>query len=173
MPFCTQCGAQVDEKAVICPSCGAQQVRVNTTNANNNFNAGFTPPPFPNGNAMGDDLTMMFDPNDVQQNKVLSIFAYLGILFLVPLLAAPNSQFARFHVNQGLVLFLFDIASGIVVGIFSVIVVWIPIVGIILIGLIGGVVSIGILICTILGIINAATGKAKELPLIGKIKIIK
>lgn len=171
MPFCTHCGAQIDEKAVICPSCGAQQ---GTSNVNNNFNAGYTPPPPPpNGNVMGNDLTMTFDPNDVQQNKVLSLFSYLGLLFLIPLLAAPNSPFARFHVNQGVVLFLFDIVSGIAVGIISAIVVWIPFVGVILIGLLGAAISICSLIFTILGIINAVTGKAKELPLIGKIKIIK
>ena len=173
MPFCTQCGAKIDEKAVICPSCGAQQVNANTSNANYNFNAGFTPPPSPNNSFMGDDLTQMFDPNDVQQNKVLSVFAYLGILFLIPLLAVPNSRFARFHVNQGLVLFLFDIASGIIVGIVSAIFIWTPIVGSIIIWLISSIFTIGALILTILGIMNAATGKAKELPLIGKIKLIK
>lgn len=166
MAFCTQCGAQIDDKAVVCPSCGAQQ-------ANNTANTGanFVPPP--SGNVMGDDFTLQFDPNDVQQNKVLSIFAYIGILFLIPLLAAPNSQFSRFHANQGLVLFLADIASGIVIGVLTAILIWIPIVGSIVVGLISAVVSIGLLILMVFGIINAATGKAKELPLIGKIKIIK
>lgn len=175
MAFCTQCGAQIDDNAVICPSCGAQQEKPNIANANadNNFNAGFTPPPSPNGNVMGDDFTFQYDPNDVQQNKVLSVFAYIGILFLIPLLAAPNSPYARFHTNQGLVLFLADVIGGIAVGILTAILIWIPIVGVILVGLISAVYGIGVFVLIILGIVNAATGKAKELPLLGKIRIIK
>ena len=181
MAFCTQCGAPIDDKAVICPSCGAQQAssaaNAGTSNnfnanANNNPGANFVPPPS-SGNVMGDDFTQQFDPNDIQQNKVLSIFAYIGILFLIPLLAAPNSQFSRFHANQGLVLFLADIAFGIVIGVLTVILIWIPVFGSIVVGLISAVVYIGLLILMVLGIVNAATGKAKELPLIGKIKIIK
>lgn len=170
MAFCTQCGKQLDDNAVICPSCGAQ--RENNT-ANNNFNSGFTPPPSPNGNVMGDDFTFQYDPYDIQQNKVMAVLAYIWILFLVPLLAAPNSPYARFHANQGLVLFLADIAGGIVVGILSAILIWIPFVGVILTGLISTVYGICTFILMIMGIVNAATGKAKELPIIGKIKIIK
>lgn len=174
MAFCTKCGAQIDDNAVICPSCGAQQEKPNdNANVNNNFNAGFTPPPAPNGNMMGDDFTSQYDPNDVQQNKVMAVLAYFWVLFLIPLLAAPNSQFARFHANQGLVLFLAEIAGGIVIGILTAILIRIPIVGVILTGLISGVFSIGMFVLMIMGIINAATGKAKEVPILGKIKIIK
>lgn len=174
MAFCTKCGAQIDDNAVICPSCGAQQETNANANANgSNFNAGFTPPPAPNGNIMGDDFTFQYDPNDVQQNKAMAVLAYFWVLFLVPLLAAPNSQFARFHANQGLVLFLADIAGGIVIGILTAILIWIPIVGVILTGLISGVFSIGMLVLMIMGIVNAASGKAKEVPILGKIKIIK
>lgn len=168
MAFCTQCGAQIDDKAVVCPSCGAQQEGANV-GANNSYNAGFTPPPIP----MGNDFTQQFDPYDVQQNKVFSVLAYFGFLFLVPLLAAPNSPFARFHTNQGLVLFIFDIVGGIAVSIITAIFIWIPIVGGIVITIVSSVVSLGVVILTILGIVNAATGKAKELPLIGKIRILK
>ena len=168
MAFCTQCGAQIDDNAVICPSCGAQREGVNI-NANNGYNAGFTPPPV----SMGNDFTQQFDPNDIQQNKVFSVLAYFGFLFLIPMLAAPNSQFARFHTNQGLVLFLFDIAGGIAVSIITAIFVWVPIVGGIIITIVSSVVSLGIAVLLILGVINAATGKAKELPVIGKIRILK
>ena len=170
MAFCTQCGAQIDDNAAVCPSCGAQQANANAnTNANNNFNAGFTPPPVP----MGNDFTQQFDPNDIQQNKVLSLFAYIGIFFLIPLLAAPNSRFARFHANQGLVLFLFDVAAGIAVGILTAIFIWVPIAGSIIITIVSAAVYLCLLAAMIIGIVYAATGKAKELPLIGKIKILK
>lgn len=95
----------------------------------------------------------------------MAVLAYIGILFLIPLLAAPNSKYARFHANQGLVLFIVDIAVGIV----STILLFIPIVG----AIIGGLLGLAIFIFLIMGIVNAASGKAKELPLIGKIRILK
>lgn len=41
------------------------------------------------------------DPQDVQANKVMAILAYFGLLVFVPLFAAKESRFARFHTNQG------------------------------------------------------------------------
>ena len=94
-------------------------------------------------------------------NKLLAAISYIGILFLVPLLAAKDDAFARFHANQGLVLFL----VGIVLGIIGII----PFVGPIIAG-IGGIVTF---VFAILGIINAINGAMKPLPLIGGIEIIK
>ncbi len=59
----------------------------------------------------------------------MSVLAYIGILFLIPLLACPNSRFARYHTNQGLVLFLLELAIGVVTGIFTFIPVIGPIIG--------------------------------------------
>ena len=76
MAVCSKCGAQIPDNTGVCPSCGAPQE--NGANQQAYVNG---------GNYM--------DPNDVQQNKVMAVLAYIGILFLVPLLAAPNSQYAR------------------------------------------------------------------------------
>lgn len=120
------------------------------------------------------DFTQQFDPNDIEQNKVLALFSYLGILFLIPLLAAPNSQYARFHTNQGIVLFIADIVLGIVIGVVSVLLTLIGgFAGIAIAGVISGLIGLCIFIFVILGIVNAVTGKAKELPVIGKIRILK
>lgn len=146
MAVCSKCGAQIPDNTGVCPSCGAPQE--NGANQQAYVNG---------GNYM--------DPNDVQQNKVMAVLAYIDILFLVPLLAAPNSQYARFHTNQGLVLFLFDI----VVGILTAVLAFIPFIGLI----VSSVLGLGVFVLMILGIVNAATGKANELPLIGKIRIIK
>ena len=93
--------------------------------------------------------------------RLFSVLAYIGILWLVPLLAAKDSKLAQFHANQGLVLFLFEIAVGIV---------WvIPVLGWI-IGFCGWIIG---LILAITGIINASKGEMKPLPLIGGISILK
>jgi uncharacterized membrane protein len=100
------------------------------------------------------------NPADVEKNKVFAVLAYLGILFIVPLLAAKESPFAMYHANQGLVLFLGWVALGIVS--------MIPLVGLIaFVGYVAGLVFM------ILGIINAANGQMKPLPLIGGISILK
>ena len=81
---------------------------------------------------------------------------------------APNSRFARFHANQGLVLFILVAIAGAVAGVICLIpFVWI--IG----GILSAAVSIFGLVLSILGIVNAANGQAKQLPLIGGITLLK
>jgi uncharacterized membrane protein len=123
------------------------------------------------------DTTAQFDPEDIEQNKVMGVLAYFGILVLVPMLAAKESAFARFHSNQGLILCIAIIAWAIVHGLLMAI-----LGGLLLPGgwriysLIGTILSLIYLIFTVLaiiGIVNALNGKAKELPIIGKYKLLK
>jgi uncharacterized membrane protein len=107
------------------------------------------------------------DPADVEKNKVMGILAYLGILWLVPLLAAKDSAFARYHTNQGLVLILASIAVWIVSFVLDFVLVFIPVVGWIMMALLHFGLFIGIIVLVVLGIINAANGVCKPLPLIG------
>lgn len=118
---------------------------------------------------------IVFNTEDVNGNKVFGILAYIGILFLVPLFAAKDSQYARFHTNQGLVLFIaeviLNIAAKIVIGIFSVASLGLLAVPIsIVLNLVVWAFSVGFMI---LGIVNACSGEAKELPVIGKITILR
>ena len=114
------------------------------------------------------DHTAEFDAADIESNKVMGILAYLNILVLIPIFAAKDSKFARFHANQGLILFVISAAWGIV----SFILGFIPIINI-LAGIVGWVLGIIIFVLSILGIINAAKGLAKELPIVGKFKLLK
>jgi len=116
---------------------------------------------------------IVFNTEDVQQNKVFAILAYIGILFLVPLLAAKDSQYARFHTNQGIVLFITDIILSIVLGIVSAIFAFLPVIGWIITALISTVIGIVVLVFLILGIVNACSGEPKKLPIIGGITILK
>ncbi|MDD3920128.1 MAG: DUF4870 domain-containing protein, partial [Eubacteriales bacterium] len=118
------------------------------------------------------DTTGSYDQADVQQNKAMAILAYFGPLVLIPLFAAKDSRFARFHANQGLVLCIAEIAYGIIYSIISAILMAISW-RLAFILTILSLVYILFTVLAILGIINAANGKAKELPLIGKIRIIK
>jgi uncharacterized membrane protein len=117
------------------------------------------PPAPPASAATGGPGIFTPDPADVDKNKVFGILSYLWILWLVPLLAAKDSPFAKYHCNQGLVLFLAWIATWVV----NMVLVFIPILG----WLIMFALIIGLLVLTIIGIINAANGVCKPLPLIG------
>ncbi|MEI8200073.1 MAG: DUF4870 domain-containing protein [Eubacteriales bacterium] len=97
-------------------------------------------------------------------NKLYNVLSYLN-LWLIGLLVAPNEQDVKFHVNQGIILTIGWVAAGIL----SFILAFIPILGWVLAFAI--YVFIGVL--AIMGIINAAKGEQKELPVIGKIKILK
>src|SRR5665647_1780587 len=104
--------------------------------------------------------TIDVDKQEAEDGKLISIFAYISILFLIPLLAAKDNKFARFHANQGLVLFLTSMALAIVSNILSWII-W-PLGS--LVSIIG---SLGILAFAIIGIINVVQLETKPLPLIG------
>jgi uncharacterized membrane protein len=112
------------------------------------------------------------DAADIEKNKIFAILAYLSILFLVPLLAAPQSKFARYHTNQGLLLFLASLGACIVAAIATFILSFIPFVGCIGVILVPAV-GLGSLVLTVLGIINAANGQCKPLPLIGQFTLLK
>lgn len=114
------------------------------------------------------DTTAEYDQNDIQQNKVMAILAYLSWLVLVPIFAAKESKFARFHANQGIVLAIAEIICWVALGILGNL----PFIGWIF-SIMDGLFSLVCLIFAVIGIMNAANGKAKELPLLGHFKILK
>lgn len=153
MITCKQCGTQVEEGVKHCTNCGAPieaPVQQNqTVDLSEKFNE-------LNNTA---DTTSEYDAQDIENNKVMALLAY--IIFLIPLLAAKDSKFARFHTNQGLVLFLCALLSSVIAVI--------PLIGWIIAPIAGVIITV----LAIIGIINALGGKAKELPIIGKFKILK
>lgn len=98
----------------------------------------------------------------------MGILAYIRILWVVPLFAAKDSGFARFHANQGLVLWLVSVFMGVLNTILGLI----PVVGVI-IGIVAWIVNVATFVLAIIGIINAAKGEMKPLPVIGGIQILK
>lgn len=113
-----------------------------------------------NTNQAGNTEQYVPDPADVEKNKVMAGLAY--ILFFLPLIACPDSKYGKFHANQGLLLFIVSVAGNFILGI-------IPIIGWILMPIFG----IGVLIVAIMGLINGLNGNAKDLPVIGKYRIIR
>jgi uncharacterized membrane protein len=119
-------------------------------------------------NLMGTPEALEVSADDAETNKIFGILAYLSILCLIPIITAKDSPFAKYHANQGFVLFLAEVATIIVTSAF----VFIPFIGFIVyfLHLILLLVFTGV---SILGIINAAAGKCVPLPVIGGIKLLK
>lgn len=91
--------------------------------------------------------------------KTTDIVAYLTWIGFIIALVAGDKENSKFHLNQALVLNLFAL-----IGSFS----WIPIIGILT-----GIWSLFVFVCWIIGFVAAINGEEKEVPLLGKIKILK
>lgn len=162
MKICPNCGAQMDNNAMFCTSCGTP----------------WTPPsgPVPGqggyqdqggyaygaGYAMPYDHTSEFTAEDVRDNKVFCLIVYLiGIPgIIIAMLAANSSPFVGFHVRQALKI---TVVSTLTV-IASAVLCWtiiIPIAGVVFIG----VLSIIRIIC----FFRICSGKAIEAPIVRSI----
>lgn len=166
MAFCPKCGKEVAEDAKFCNACGASlQAEVKEEPKTEEVKAEESSVQTAADKAKEmmntPDLTAEFDAADIEANKAFAILSYIGLLWLVPLLAAPNSKYAKFHTNQGLVLWI----ASMIVGVVAII----PILGWI-VAFVGGITTF---VLMILGIINAGSGKAKQLPIIGKFTLLK
>jgi len=138
-----------------------------------------TPPASPTPLAAGapaSPVPEMGDPADVEKNKVMALLSYISILWLVPLLAAKDSPFAKFHCNQGILLTIVAFGVGIVLGIGSTILSFIPVIRVV-----AGCVSCvlfpalmaAVLVLAIMGIMNALNGKMKPLPMFPVVNWVK
>ena len=67
------------------------------------------------------DTTADYDKKDIEDNKLMGVLAYIGLLFLIPLFAAKESKFAQFHTNQGILLCIVGVA-GTFVGLIPILV---------------------------------------------------
>jgi len=93
----------------------------------------------------------------MKRSKFLAILSYINFLVLIPLFAAGRNEFVKKHMKQGLFLLLCLVLLPFVL--------IIPLVGWIL----GGVWAAVLVVLWIMGVISAATGHERSLPLIGKL----
>lgn len=166
MAFCKNCGNQIPDDAVFCANCGSPVENAQQQAPQQPVQPG----------------VMNNDGSVLSSDKSLAWLAYIpwAPLFLVPLFVRKTSEYCKFHVKQGATLWAVGVAYEIIKTIL------LAIIGAIFPGYYGWYTyhhstvynifsilfwggSVFLFVLAIIGIVNAATGKKNELPLIGKI----
>jgi len=164
--FCSECGGRLEEEVKnVEPEVQAHQDQKEQSKSKNGF--------------MGADRTAEFDQADINRNKIYGILASFGILFFIPLVADPQSKYCKFWANQGLIILIVQmiasVVSSVITGILGLFA-EIEVIGILfsLLSLLVSIVFAAIpVVFVVFALVYSGTGKAQELPIIGKFSLIK
>ena len=114
-------------------------------------------------NEQYNDPTMM-DPaagytgEPTGSEKAFAVLAYFGLLWLIGLLKAPekDTAYVKNHVNNGIILTIIGVASGVVAAI--------PVIG----WIVAAIVGVATFVFAIIGIVKACQNQTYLFPVIGE-----
>lgn len=163
MKICQNCGAQMDDKAMFCTTCGApwsapamKAPDMNDGGYQNYYQGGaaYGPMPF--------DHTDEFTQQDIHDNKVFCLAIYLmGVVgILIGLLGSKESPYVAFHIRQSLKITVAQTLTGILSGVLF----WT-----IIAPLVGGVFIAILFVVRIICFVRVCSGKAIEPPIVRSI----
>ena len=144
MKYCKYCGTSMPNESKFCPGCGANQTGEVKETVTPTYNQMIV--------SMGEPL-----------NKGMAVLGYFFPLIMY--LVNPKEDFARFHIGQAMNLWIWQIIYIVGVMIISAIT---PEIGRLL-----ALANLYFSVCTVIGLIYAAQGERKKLPLVGDLEIIK
>ena len=172
---CPNCGALLSENSAFCTECGTTVLGKQNSQV------------FASGSGMEDQARTLCGSQEQipayngevcmqvsGKEKFMSFLAYWGLLVLIPIFAGKDSQYIRFHANQGLVIAITSIAMATISsltmflngnGFLALLVIMINLAII--------VFNLVLLVIGIIGMVNALTGKMKKLPIVGRFEILK
>lgn len=106
-----------------------------------------------------------------RRDIAMAVLAYLGILVLIPVFTGKDSEFVRYHSNQGLVLWICELIWWLIRRVVSTAVLmaswrWYVLPDAL------SIASLAFFGLAVMGIINAVNGRKKELPILGKIRLL-
>lgn len=158
MPYCSNCGRQIQNDARFCPYC-ATPVRTKKTRPAESLRGlaremDGTP-----------DYSERYQRADIRRNRTMAMLAYLSWAIVVPIIFARRSYFAVFHVNQallpnavGFTLICLAIFLSPTAAFFG----WLFV-----------LLDVPVIALRVLGFLNARSGRAKELPFVGKFRFFQ
>jgi len=218
--FCQNCGTQNDSASKFCLKCGSQMPVANNNmnmqqpvqpaqqpqqavdggvgiqpNQSNPAPQEFSNPnqqmQQPMNNQQPNNMNYAPQSNNNDNKKVFKILSYLGILWLVGIFAEKNDADVRFHVGQGMILFITNVVLVLAIYLINNFVIanifkteaiifgirtgaqTVSATGLFLMGLLSWGVWIAILVLAIMGIVNANKDENKPLPVIGNMAFYK
>ena len=122
------------------------------------------------------DFTSAYSASDINDNKFFAFLSYIPLFGLYSVFVeSKKSAFVKFHANQGLVLWLAYTAITLVMLILFILF-GITIIGLIVsffITLVEMLFALAYIGLTAFGIYLSFSGQAKELPVVGRFKILK
>ena len=172
MVFCSKCGKKLNERARFCPKVRAPVGERGGSGTSISQSGGGSSGTFSWDQAgQMRDLSREFQESDVEQNKLMAVLSYFSLLVLLPILCAKDSKYARFHANQGLMLLLVSMGWQFISAMLNLVFdrYWWQFRFLLSLSGVGYLLNL-VLFC--MGVANAVTGKAKELPLIGHFRIL-
>lgn len=101
--------------------------------------------------------------NNIDNNVLMGVLAYLSILVIIPFMMAKDEPFVRFHIKQGLVLLTLQVITFILSWFLALMYFFALFIGIII-----PLVNLGILVLAIVGIVHVIKNEQKELPIVGQ-----
>lgn len=104
----------------------------------------------------GENSAVKSEGEKVSPDSIMAVLAYIGPLVIVSYLVAKDEPFVKFHVKQGLVLFIIEMSVWFIGLVFY------PLWGLI------NFINLAPFILSIIGIVNAVKGAEKILPVVGK-----
>ena len=186
MKICPNCGAQLDDQAAFCVTCGIR-LPVNAAPAQpappvqpaqqqyQNPNGQQYQQPYqqqqyataPAAPVVSEyDHTEEFDAKDVSDNKAYAMLVYLmgTIGIIIALLAGKDSGYVQFHVRQGIKLTIVEMLATII-GVVLAFTIIVPIAA--------GVLAIVLLVARIIAFFDICKGRAREPIIVRKLKFLK
>lgn len=156
MAYCAKCGRRIQTDARFCAYCGAvvREERKNDRLRETARKLDRTP-----------DYSERYARADVRTNRTMAMLAYPSVLIVVPILFAPRSHFARFHVNQAMLPNLVGTALLLCAILLTPTAAFF--------GWLCAILDLPLLALRLMGFFNAYHGKAKELPFIGKFRFFQ
>lgn len=114
-----------------------------------------------------------FDAKEVTEGKGMAWMSYVGALVFIPFFVQKDNKYTHKHAVQGMNLFILEAIVAVGGSILMTVTGFISWILAAIVGISIWAIWVFLLVISIMGIVNAGSGKYKDLPLVSKIKFIK